>query len=482
METERAIAFFEPTVVLFVGVAGGVKDVLLCDLVAATKVYGYESGKAKKTFLARPSVGESSYSMVQRARAESRRGKWMERLQGCKLGSPPRVHVGPIAAGEKVVASTRADIYRFLRSSYSDVIAVDMEGRGFLQAVHANKNLNALVVRGISDLLNGKKAADAAGYQSLAAKAASAFAFEVLANLEAHSPQERGKYVLVLSATIDEVDKSRAEAIVAHLRKLSGDTELTLIRVEEGSVRLVIKGSREGFETLVEHLELGQLSKDLGVGISEVTWIETFPAEPAETSDLKAVIEENLPAAKSGSREAMGRLLEAVYPMLTRFAQATIRRVISKSTWVDAEDLTQESLITIMRRIEHFGGDTASQFISWCHAVVRHGAVHSMRMHNVHKRIIPTADTYLDSAAAEDSLLENVEQLEEMRSLQDAIEVLSEREKLVLRFRYFEGLTTHEIAEKLEVSANMVRVLLHRSVSRLRKELRKRESGREKSP
>ena len=187
LEVERAITCFQPQVVFFVGVAGGVKDVHIGDVVVATKVHGYESGKeTEHQFLPRPDMGQTSYRLVQQAQAVKRKSDWIARMKGrrAKLRARPQVFVGPIASGEKVVASARSDLALFLHSSYNDVLAVEMEARGTLKAIHANASVEALVIRGISDLLDGKSVADAKGSQERAAHHASAFAFELLARLD----------------------------------------------------------------------------------------------------------------------------------------------------------------------------------------------------------------------------------------------------------------------------------------------------------
>jgi nucleoside phosphorylase len=179
VEAERAIAHFKPNILFFVGIAGGIKDVAIGDVVAATKVYGYESGKIGEQFFTCPELGQSAYALVQRARAEARKGEWLKRLSSSPA-SQPHVLVAPIAAGEKVVASKASDIFKFIKASYNDAIAVEMEGFGFLSAAFAYPNIKTIVIRGISDLIDGKFEADRAGSQEIASRHASAFAFEIL--------------------------------------------------------------------------------------------------------------------------------------------------------------------------------------------------------------------------------------------------------------------------------------------------------------
>lgn len=199
-QTERAIERFKPDVALFVGVAGGVKDVVPGDVVAATEVFSYASGNAARTFLPRSTCFSSTSRMKQNAQAVERTRGWLRRIPGATPEPEPGVRVAPIAAGEQVISSTRSATYRFLRKQYSQVVAVEMEGFGFLQAVQANPSIEALVVRGISDLLDHKAETEATASQEYASRHASAFAFEVLARLTtdpgfmaqvaaAHAPQ-----------------------------------------------------------------------------------------------------------------------------------------------------------------------------------------------------------------------------------------------------------------------------------------------------
>lgn len=227
MEAERAITKFKPAVALFVGVAGGLKDVKKCDVVAATKIYGYESGKASLSFQTRPDVGEATYDLEQRCRTESKKNDWHKRLGESTKRHGPEVFVAPIAAGEKVVADTRSPTFKFLRSNYGDAVAVEMEGRGFLEALRANKPVSGIVIRGISDLVGDKAEADTDGYQKLAAATASAFAFQVLEALAA-SFKKSTRYVLVLETD----DLNVAKAGMQRLMELVGAAELSVKLIE----------------------------------------------------------------------------------------------------------------------------------------------------------------------------------------------------------------------------------------------------------
>lgn len=314
MEAERAIQYFRPQVAMFVGVAGGIKDVALGDVVVASRVYHYESAKARKKLEPRPISGIPTYALLQRAQAEELKDDWLARLPE-RSGTPtPRVHVGPIAAGEKVVAATNSRVFEYIRAHYGDALAVEMEGGGFLTTVRAHESVQALVIRGISDLVDDKARTDSAGWQQIAAENASAFAFEVLANFDraalppaprllvpgfpqaayaypAQGPANpRGQWVMTLDATVDDVNIIDVFPLLDRLAALTNESRLTFQRYDHGSVILIAEGAWESFQRAAALQAGGDLSRILGVAVADLRWQPKIVGGPALRGTPTAVI------------------------------------------------------------------------------------------------------------------------------------------------------------------------------------------------
>ncbi len=189
VEAERAIAFFNPHAVLHVGVAMGIKDVAIGDVVTAFKIYSYEAGKNDAEFIPRPEIELDSYSLQQLARAEARKADWLKRLSS--VPSPaPKVFVAPIFSGQRVVASlSQPDFSRSLQSYYGDALAIELEGLGYFSVARKmSAPISAIAIRGISELLEGQRDNPEAKparqkkvvQQRISAGHASAFAFQLL--------------------------------------------------------------------------------------------------------------------------------------------------------------------------------------------------------------------------------------------------------------------------------------------------------------
>ncbi|MCA1185081.1 MULTISPECIES: 5'-methylthioadenosine/S-adenosylhomocysteine nucleosidase [unclassified Saccharopolyspora] len=192
--TERAIDEFRPDALLFVGVAGALRDWLnLGDVVVANRVYGYHGGKSEDGgFRTRPRAWDIPHRIEQAVHQVSLSDDWCAGLTAD--GGVPAVHSAPIAAGDVVLNSRTSEYAERLRETYNDAIAVEMEGAGFALAGHINDNAQLAVVRAISDRADGKKeSVDGEGWQATAARNAAAYAAALCAALEERGGRRRGR-------------------------------------------------------------------------------------------------------------------------------------------------------------------------------------------------------------------------------------------------------------------------------------------------
>jgi nucleoside phosphorylase len=176
IEAGRAIQYFKPKAILFIGIAGGVSQIKIGDVVAATKLYNYDQS------LQQPEARESSHHLEQRARAEARKEDWLQRIMKDPLKINPLVRVAPIASTAKTTTEQDIDIAKHIQAYYADVLAVETGGFGFLDAAHKS-HTPAIVIRGISHLISRRGKVVTEKTKIIAAQHASAFAFEMLSKL-----------------------------------------------------------------------------------------------------------------------------------------------------------------------------------------------------------------------------------------------------------------------------------------------------------
>jgi len=181
--TQRAIDVWGPARLLLVGIAAGIPegadDLRLGDVLVPNQVVGYDPAKLKPTAVERRwEVFRPDRLLLDRATGV-RADEWVHtigvpRPDGSDGRVIPRVHVGPVLSGSKVVADT--DAVARLRASWPKMISIEMESIGVALTAYRN-GAGFLVVKAASDFADSGKADD---WHPYAAAAAARFAAAVL--------------------------------------------------------------------------------------------------------------------------------------------------------------------------------------------------------------------------------------------------------------------------------------------------------------
>jgi len=173
-----AISRWRPRYVLLVGIAGGAatkslhqddsgttggvaaKGVRLGDVLIAESIIDYELQKrsAKKT-----DIRWKTYTIDQRLLPAAQNFddlSWQQLLRETRPeDGAPKIHFGPIASGDKVIAYSKG--LDSIRDVWSKLIGVEMEAGGVaLRATQTAQPPGFFMIRSVSDLADQQKGAD----------------------------------------------------------------------------------------------------------------------------------------------------------------------------------------------------------------------------------------------------------------------------------------------------------------------------------
>jgi nucleoside phosphorylase len=264
---------------MFVGIAGSLKeDIGIGSVVIGDYVYNAHSAKVEdQEVLARSHSIPAARDLLTAAQALILSGEWTDLIRSpvstplpattdypkdCVY--PPEAMIKAIASGEEVVAGVNSPRAKWFRTHLNDAGAVEMEGWGVMNAAH-HENTPAIIVRGISDMCAGKDHEKDKLHQPIASAHAAAFAFSILsfrskvpttkgpvmvsetkestAAKAAESPpseERRVEFVFNFEGSKGEWSDKKVESVVKRLKQAIDDEKLTLVRTEDGSIRLVM--------------------------------------------------------------------------------------------------------------------------------------------------------------------------------------------------------------------------------------------------
>jgi RNA polymerase sigma-70 factor (ECF subfamily) len=186
-----------------------------------------------------------------------------------------------------------------------------------------------------------------------------------------------------------------------------------------------------------------------------------------------------LAAARAGSDEMLGQVLEACRGYLLLVAQGELGPDLRAKG--GASDLVQETFLEAQRDFAQFRGATADELRAWLRQLLLHNVANFARRYRAAKRhagrevaLDPggsSADPAGGVAADAPTPSALVMAEEQAQALHDALGRLPEDYRRVILLRYQDRHPFEEIARRMDRSPAAVRTLWSRAVRRLRQEM-----------
>ena len=192
----------------------------------------------------------------------------------------------------------------------------------------------------------------------------------------------------------------------------------------------------------------------------------------SQTKEDKATEEALVRDLQNGNLDAYDKLAEIYQKKIYGLSFHLTRNQM------DAQDVTQEVLLTLFRKINMFQGKSA--FSSWVYRIAVNASYMKLRTKKKEPNVsIDELMPSFNSAGFQQEKIqdwsENTESLLFTKETRDvinkAVELLPEKEKVVFLLRDVEGLSSEKAGEILDLTVPAVKSRLHRARLFLRKKL-----------
>jgi RNA polymerase sigma-70 factor, ECF subfamily len=190
------------------------------------------------------------------------------------------------------------------------------------------------------------------------------------------------------------------------------------------------------------------------------------PTEPLPSEDLRTLTDEQLiQCVVSGQQDALAVLFDRYHRLVFDVAF----RIVRDSG--EAEEVVQTVFLDIYRAVANFDAKKGMLKV-WLLQYAYHRALHRKR-HLVSNHFYRWEEL---ETAVEIGVRRSFagESPETIRLAEQMLSRLKPRQRVVLEMTYYEGLTAEEIAQRLGMSAHIVRHDLHRGLGALREAIGKR--------
>ena len=173
--------------------------------------------------------------------------------------------------------------------------------------------------------------------------------------------------------------------------------------------------------------------------------------------------------AKGGDKDAIARLVSQYSERIYNLGLRILRKK------EDAEDILQETFLTVIQKIDTFDG--RSSFFTWIYRIATNAALMKLRKKKPQYVDLPDNPDFQESIESkvfidwsQDASL-NVQNSEVKKTLNDAINELSDIYKTVFILRDIEQLSIKETSKILNITEENVKIRLRRARQYLRDKL-----------